>query len=69
MIGELDLYGLYVPWILVLGLGALASARILSRLLAHWGLYRFVWHPALFDAAVFIVLLGIFTFYLPIGTY
>jgi hypothetical protein len=65
MIGELSLYGLYVPWILVLCLLSLGCARLLSRLLARWGLYRFVWHPALFDAALFIILLGGFTFFLP----
>ncbi len=69
MIGELSLYGLYVPWILVLCLVSLACSRALSRLLAHWGLYRFVWHPALFDAAMFIILLGGFTFLLPNGIY
>ena len=65
MIGELNLYGLYVPWILVLSIVSLVCSRALSRVLAHCGFYRFVWHPALFDAALFIILLGGFTFFLP----
>lgn len=69
MIGEFSVYGLYVPWLLVLCLVSLACSRVLSRLLARWGLYRFVWHPALFDAALFIILLGGLTFLLPNGIY
>ena len=69
MIGEFSLYGLYVPWILVLCLVSLACSRVFSRLMARLGLYRFVWHPALFDAALFIILLGGFTFLLPNGIY
>jgi hypothetical protein len=65
MIGELSLYGLYVPWILVLCLLSLGCAHLLGRLMSRWGLYRFVWHPALFDAALFVILLGGFTFILP----
>jgi hypothetical protein len=67
MIGEFSLYGLYVPWLLVLCLAALACSRALSRALAWCGLYRFVWHPALFDTAMFVLLLGGFTFFLPNG--
>lgn len=69
MIGEFSLYGLYVPWILLLSLMSLACSRLLSRVLARWGFYRFVWHPALFDAAVFVILLGCFTFLPPNGIY
>lgn len=69
MMGELSLYGLYIPWLLVLCLVALAFSRLLSRVLARCGLYRFVWHPALFDTAMFILLLGGFTFFLPNGIY
>jgi hypothetical protein len=67
MIAEVNLYGIYVPWLLLLSLLALASARALVHLLARLGFYRLVWHPALFDFALFIILLGGFTFLFPHG--
>jgi hypothetical protein len=57
MIGEFNLYGIYFPWLLVLGVVTLGVAWALRRLLARAGLYRLVWHPALFDLALFVVLL------------
>ena len=62
MIGELSIYGIYVPWLLVLSLLSLAASRALSRLLARAGFYSLVWHPALFDAALFIIVLGCLTY-------
>lgn len=59
MIGELSLYGIYVPWLLVLSLVALAVSRLVRYLLAQTGFYRMVWHPALFDAALFVIVLGV----------
>ncbi|AZY49351.1 DUF1656 domain-containing protein [Bordetella avium] len=61
MIGEFNFYGVYFPWLLVLALPALGLSWMLRRLLARAGLYRFVWHPALFDLALTVVLLyGVF---------
>lgn len=57
MIGEINLYGLYVPPLLLLTLLALVTARVLSRVLARSGFYRFVWHPALFDFSLFLITL------------
>jgi hypothetical protein len=65
MIGELNLFGIYIPWVLLLCVVALLVARAVSFVIARFGWYRFVWHPALFDLAVFIILLGGFTFLLP----
>ncbi len=58
MIGEVSLYGIYVPPLLLLALLALLVSRVLSGLLARAGLYRLVWHPALFDLALFVIVLG-----------
>jgi protein AaeX len=58
MIGEVSLYGLYVPPLLLLTLLALLVSRGLNRLLARTGFYRFVWHPALFDFSLFVIVLG-----------
>ncbi|KQX22270.1 DUF1656 domain-containing protein [Variovorax sp. Root434] len=57
MIGEASFYGLYVPWIMVLALGALLALWGVRRLLAAAGAYRWVWHPALFDMALYLLLL------------
>ncbi|ARP86429.1 DUF1656 domain-containing protein [Bordetella genomosp. 9] len=57
MIGEISLYGVYLPWLLVLGVITLGLAWFVRRLLALTGVYRLVWHPALFDLALYVVLL------------
>jgi len=56
MSGELDLSGVFVSSVLVSALIALVAAVVVRRLLAWTGVYRFIWHPALFDAAVFVIL-------------
>lgn len=58
MIGEVSLYGVYVPWLLLLALLALVASRIVGSLLARFGLYKWIWHPALFDFSLFLILLG-----------
>jgi hypothetical protein len=57
MIGELSFYGLYLPWLMPLALAALALSWGLRRLLSAAGLYRHIWHPALFDMALYVLLL------------
>ena len=57
MIGEASFYGLYLPWIMVLALAALLVLWGVRRLLAATGAYRWVWHPALFDMALYLLLL------------
>lgn len=57
MIGEASFYGLYLPWLLPLALLALVVLLGMQRLLAAAGLYRRIWHPALFDIALYVLLL------------
>lgn len=57
MIGAVSVYGLYVPWLMVLALVTLGLSMLVRRLLAALGLYRWVWHPALFDLALYALLL------------
>ncbi|MFJ1298705.1 hypothetical protein CEK29_09540 [Bordetella genomosp. 5] len=57
MIGEFNFYGVFFPWLLVLAVPTLAVAWMTRRVLARVGFYRLVWHPALFDLALFVVLL------------
>jgi hypothetical protein len=56
--GEVNLGGVFFPSMLLWALLALAIAWLLRRLLASAGLYRFVWHRALFDLALTVLLFG-----------
>ena len=58
MTHEIDLYGVFVPELLVYGLVAYAVSLLVRRLFGRIGLYRLVWHRALFDAALYVILLG-----------
>ena len=64
MIGEVNVYGIYIPWGIIMMLGAMAVTRLISRGLARFGFYRYVWHPALFDFAIFVVVMGCFFVFL-----
>ncbi len=57
MMGEIDIQGLYVPWLLVLALVTFVITKAFSTLLSRLGFYRLVWHPALFDLGLYIILL------------
>ena len=59
---EIDLFGVLVPSLLLWSVLAYALARIISRLIARAGLYRRIWHPALFDFAVYICLVASLVF-------
>jgi hypothetical protein len=59
MIGEIDLYGVLLPPLLVwLGV-ALPVAALLRFGLNQVGFYRFVWHRPLFDLAVLVIVTGL----------
>jgi hypothetical protein len=57
MIGEASFYGLFVPWLMLLCGITLAVQWLVRRALGALGVYRWVWHPALFDTALFVLLL------------
>ena len=63
MIGEVSLFGIYMPPLLLLMLPALLVSRVLARVLARVGFYRLVWHPALFDISLFVIVLGSLAFF------
>ncbi|HEY9191540.1 MAG TPA: DUF1656 domain-containing protein [Methyloversatilis sp.] len=52
---EIDLFGVYLTSVLVTGTTALAITLGLNRVLAILGAYRHVWHRALFEAALFVI--------------
>jgi protein AaeX len=55
---EIDIFGVYVAPITVLMLAAWAITVALRGLGARLGLMRHVFHPALFTAAVYIIVLS-----------
>jgi len=63
MIGEVSLYGLYLPPLLLLTLAALLISRLLNLALARTDFYRLVWHPALFDFSLFVIVLGALAYF------
>jgi protein-S-isoprenylcysteine O-methyltransferase Ste14 len=56
MIGELDIDGVFVAPLAVWAVVALGVNLVLRQVLIRVGLYRVVWHPALFDTALFVIL-------------
>jgi hypothetical protein len=59
MTGETDLYGVFVPDLLIWMLVAFVLSVPLRRVLAWCGVYRLVWHRSLFSLALYVILLGI----------
>lgn len=56
MIGEAYLAGVFIPRLILVLLLAFATSLILRRVLRWLRLYRYIWHAALFDIAVFVIL-------------
>ena len=56
MIGEIDIYGVFIPPLLVWVCAALPLTAVLRRLLRWLGVYRLVWHPPLVRLALFVCL-------------
>ena len=59
MIREIDIYGVFVPPMLLWVTVALPIAAVARRLLSHFGAYRFVWHRSLFDLSLLVIVLGV----------
>ncbi|MFZ0020653.1 MAG: DUF1656 domain-containing protein [Acetobacteraceae bacterium] len=55
---EIDLLGVYVAPISLMIVAAWLLLLPVRRLAEHFGLLRFVWHPALFVFAVYTILLS-----------
>jgi protein AaeX len=61
VIGEFDIYGVYFPAFAVFAAIAFVLQLAIGRLLDASGLYRFFWHRALFDLAIYVILLAAVT--------
>lgn len=55
---DVDMFGVLMPSLLLWLVVTYALGALLRPLLERTGLYRFVWHRALFDLALYICLLG-----------
>jgi hypothetical protein len=54
----MDVYGVFVPSLLVWLTAALLLTAALRQLLRWTGFYRLVWHRPLFDLALLVIVLG-----------
>jgi hypothetical protein len=59
VIGEINLFGVLLPPLLVWIGAALLLSAALRWVLAKAGAYRFIWHRALFDLALLVALTGL----------
>lgn len=59
MIGEINIYGVLFPPLLVwIGVALIISAFV-RRGLRAIGIYRFIWHRPLFDFCLLVILTGL----------
>lgn len=59
MIGEVNIYGVLFPPLLIWAGLALLLSTIIRRAIAGLGLYRFIWHRPLFDLCLLVMLTGL----------
>jgi hypothetical protein len=55
---ELHLGGVFVPAALVWAAAAFILSSVIGRVLSRTGFYAWVWHRALFDFSLFVMLWG-----------
>jgi Protein of unknown function (DUF1656) len=53
---ELNFGGVFVPAALIWAAAAFVLLSLIGRVLSRTGFYGLVWHRALFDVAVFVIL-------------
>lgn len=58
MIGELDISGIFLPTVLVMMVFTYGLFLLLHGVLNRLHFYRLVWHRALFNVALYAVVLG-----------
>lgn len=59
MTTEVDLYGVFVPAVLMLMLLAFFLTTGLRHLLGSIGFYNHVWHRSLFNLLLYVIVFGI----------
>jgi hypothetical protein len=66
MIGEIDIYGVFVPVLLVWGVIALLITAVLRKILVRVGFYRLVWHRPLVDLSLLVIIMAAVAAVLPL---
>lgn len=59
MIGELDIGGVFLPTLLAMMVVAYGLYLVVHAVLNRAHFYRLVWHRALFNVALYTLLLGV----------
>ena len=59
MIGEIDIFGVFVPAPLALMLIAYLINIVIGVVFTRVGLYRFVWHRSIFDLGIYVFVLAV----------
>ena len=55
---EINLFGVYVAPISMILIAAWPVLIPLRRVATHFGLWRFVWHPALFEFSIYMIVVS-----------
>ena len=58
MIKEIDVFGVFLPPLLLYAGIAMLAWQPLRVALERAGFYRLVWHPALFNASAYVLILA-----------
>lgn len=58
---EINILGVYVAPMSIMMLAAWVATLGLRRVANHYGLLRYVWHPALFVFSVYLIVLSAIT--------
>ena len=58
MPGEISIYGVYIPSLLVWMLSAFVITSAARAVLTRVGFYKLVWHRSLFNLALYAIVLG-----------
>jgi hypothetical protein len=56
---EINLFGLYVAPIMLILAAAWVAYVIIRRIVARFGLIQRVWHPALFELALYVIIVSL----------
>jgi hypothetical protein len=57
---DINLFGVYVAPISIIMIESWLITIVLRRVADHWSLLQYVWHPALFVFATYIIVLSSF---------
>jgi len=59
MIPEVEFAGIFLSTLVPTAIAAFVLTVLVRKLLGRLGAYHHIWHPALFDAALFLILWAI----------